>query len=222
MSVDWIKQEMESEALRDWVHRGAHPKAVTMPDGTFKYANESWCKRLGYTWFELQRMSWKEITPISADLAADEANVQALVDGDIEEYILQKPYMAKGGYTVEGTIHVMRFPRSGPIKYCLVDWIPMQSSSGELLHYAMQVMTSLTDAVDRNTSSTQMIRESLEQSAWVGRLVNKLMDVTEKYPKRATIGLVVFFLVVVGYTQGPETAERWLSIIGKWFGGSGQ
>jgi PAS domain S-box-containing protein len=68
-------------------------------DGTMSRLNQKFCEIVGYSQAELAGTTFQEITE-PADLAKDLALVAQLINGDINEYALEKRYIHKQGYHV--------------------------------------------------------------------------------------------------------------------------
>jgi PAS domain S-box-containing protein len=73
--------------------------ALVELNGRFRAANRSLSDMLGYTEFELQRLSFRDIT-YSEDLESDLALVDRLLAGEIEGYRLEKRFVHKNGHLV--------------------------------------------------------------------------------------------------------------------------
>jgi PAS domain S-box-containing protein len=68
-------------------------------DGTMSRLNDKFCEIVGYSQEELSGTTFQAITE-PADLAKDLALVQQLLNGDINEYMLEKRYIHKQGHHV--------------------------------------------------------------------------------------------------------------------------
>jgi PAS domain S-box-containing protein len=68
-------------------------------DGTISRSNQKFCEIVGYTQAELAGTTFQEITE-PADLVEDLALVEQLLNGDIDEYTLEKRYIHKQGHHV--------------------------------------------------------------------------------------------------------------------------
>jgi PAS domain S-box-containing protein len=74
-------------------------------DGTWIRVNQKLCEILGYSSAELLATTFQAIT-VPADLAKDLALVQQLVNGEINEYTLEKRYVHKQGHYVWANLTV--------------------------------------------------------------------------------------------------------------------
>ena len=70
--------------------------AITSPEKGWIQVNDKICKMLGYAREELARLSWAELT-YPEDLAADTAQFERMLDGEIDNYRLEKRFVRKDG-----------------------------------------------------------------------------------------------------------------------------
>ncbi len=73
--------------------------ALLKPDGSWLQVNDRLRQFLGYTADELQRLTFQELT-YPEDLAADLAQVRRVLDGEIDNYDMEKRYIRKDGSLV--------------------------------------------------------------------------------------------------------------------------
>jgi PAS domain S-box-containing protein len=79
--------------------------ALVSLDGEWIRVNQSVCRMLGCTRDELLRTTFQDLTH-PEDLNADLAQVQAMLQGTIQEYRMEKRYLAKDGRVVWGYLNV--------------------------------------------------------------------------------------------------------------------
>jgi PAS domain S-box-containing protein len=79
--------------------------ALVALNGRWMEVNRRLCDLLGYDHDELRQLGFQEITHPD-DLAADEANVQKLLDGRIRSYSMEKRYIRKNGDTIWASLSV--------------------------------------------------------------------------------------------------------------------
>ncbi|HET8734745.1 MAG TPA: PAS domain S-box protein, partial [Anaeromyxobacteraceae bacterium] len=84
------------QRLRAYVNSPAVGVAITSPDKGWIEVNDRLCAMLGYGRDELARMTWAELTH-PEDLAADLAQFQRLVAGEIDSYALDKRFLRRDG-----------------------------------------------------------------------------------------------------------------------------
>jgi len=89
--------------------------AITSVSKGILTVNDQLCQMLGYSRDELQKMSWDQFTHPD-DLAADEAQLNRMIRGEIESYTLDKRYIRKDGRIIYATIAVrcVRHPDGSP------------------------------------------------------------------------------------------------------------
>ena len=73
--------------------------ALLKPDGSWLQVNDRLRQFLGYSADELERLTFQDLT-YPEDLAADLAQVRRVLDGDIDNYDLEKRYFRKDGSIV--------------------------------------------------------------------------------------------------------------------------
>ena len=84
------------ERLRAMFNHAAVGIAVAALDGRFVEMNRKFTDILGYTAFELQNLTFAEVTHPD-DLGPTTASVLLLVDGAIPDYSIEKCYLRKDG-----------------------------------------------------------------------------------------------------------------------------
>lgn len=84
----------------------------------FVLVNKAFERLLGYSSTELFGNTWMEITA-QRDVGGDLASVEALIEGKIDSYTLEKDYVHKRGRSVPVVLTVRRFPRAShlPLLY---------------------------------------------------------------------------------------------------------
>lgn len=91
--------------------------AVTAPDKGILEANDELCRILGYERAELLQMTWAELTHPD-DLAADVAQYQRVVAGEVDGYCLDKRWIRKDGAIVDSIMSAQCKRRAdGSIEY---------------------------------------------------------------------------------------------------------
>jgi PAS domain S-box-containing protein len=91
--------------------------AITSPTKSFLEVNDHLCAILGYERGELLQKTWTELTHPD-DLAADAAQFNRVMAGEIDAYTLNKRFLRKGGAVIYGTISVSCLRReAGSVDY---------------------------------------------------------------------------------------------------------
>lgn len=93
------------ERMRLFFERQLVGMAITSPDRGWLQVNDKVCEMLGYSRDELAHMTWAEMT-YPEDLAADLAQFERLLRGEIDQYTLEKRYVHKDGHIVYGNLSV--------------------------------------------------------------------------------------------------------------------
>jgi PAS domain S-box-containing protein len=155
----------ESEArFRATFENAAVGIAHLAPDLRWLRANKALCRILGYPVDELVTKSLQDITHPD-DLAADLAQVERLLDGEIASYDMDKRYLRKDGSIVWGrlTVGCVR-EGDGSVDYlvAVVEDISARKAHEEQVHLLMREvnhraknMLSLVHAVARQTAARE-------------------------------------------------------------------
>ena len=93
------------ERFRGALDYAAIGMALVAPGGRWLQVNRALCGIVGYTADELLDGSFQDITHRD-DLAADMANVEAILSGSIPTYQMEKRYMHKAGHAVPALLNV--------------------------------------------------------------------------------------------------------------------
>ncbi len=163
--MDWLEQQ-DDTLLRNWLRRTKTPMIAIMPGGEILWCNSSFEDLLGYTNVELiGKMTWRDITKGGTDLAADIALSTDIETGIRTEYQLNKFYTAKNGQAIRVVIDVLRYPRDGEFKCCLVSVIPtdkgVEFALGQLseIHALMLEMLGTQAKGDRIDAFFRFVNE---------------------------------------------------------------
>lgn len=92
------------------------------PENRFVLVNTAFERLLGYSSVELAGRHWMEITS-QRDVGGDLASHEAVIDGRIDTYTLEKDYVHKRGRSIPVVLTVRRFPRAPhlPLLYFSVE-----------------------------------------------------------------------------------------------------
>lgn len=110
------------EYFREAWEDADHPMACVDPDNRFVMVNSAFERLLGYSSAELNGKPWMEIT-VQRDVGGDLASVEAVIEGRIDTYTLEKDYLHKRGRAIPVVLTVRRFPRAShlPLLYFSVE-----------------------------------------------------------------------------------------------------
>lgn len=95
-----------------------HGLACVAPNGSFRWANQHFCRIVGYSLVELLAMRWHDLTDLN-DIGGDEQSVQQVLKGLTEDYFLTKKYKRRDGSKVDIELYVHRFPEVGEVTLLL-------------------------------------------------------------------------------------------------------
>jgi len=91
--------------------------AITSLDRNWIYANNCVCGMLGYSWEEMKKLSWAELS-YPDDLVADVAQFEQLLAGKINSYTMDKRFIHKDGLVICVFLSVTaRYQKNGGIDY---------------------------------------------------------------------------------------------------------
>ena len=176
-------------------------------DGKFYWANLSFLEWSGYTLFELQSMTWMDMSVRDGSLSAD-INESKKLDDYQQSYAVRKQYIPKQAKPVWGTLRVLRYPAHGEIACCICTWHPLHDDSKESFYLAVE-------AIGKMSSELQKLNEmvnSIEARSMLESTVVMAMKLAIKYPKSAWI-VFVSIIGVVGGNAGFDLLVKVMNII---------
>ena len=100
------------ERFRSYFEFGLFGMAITSPAKGCLEVNDELCRMLGYARNELLQKTWPELTHPD-DRAADVAQFDRVMAGDIDGYTLDKRWVRKDGRVIDSTISVKCLRRAG-------------------------------------------------------------------------------------------------------------
>jgi len=135
-----VRQIKESETrMRLFFERQIVGMAITSPQKGWLKVNDQLCQILGYSRDELDRLTWAELTHPD-DLAADIAQFERILAGEIEEYFLEKRFVRKNGEIVFTDLSVGCVRKEdGSVDYVLAllsDITQRKQAEAELKYFA--------------------------------------------------------------------------------------
>ena len=108
------------ERFRSYFELGLIGMAITSPNKSCVEVNDEICRILGYERSELLRMTWAEVTHPD-DLAADVAQFNRVLAGEIAGYSMDKRFIRKDGQVIDATISGKCLRRTdGSVDYFVV------------------------------------------------------------------------------------------------------
>ncbi len=140
MDITARKQSEESlrkseKRFRRFFDLPLHGRCITSPQKGWIEVNEMLCSMLGYTREEILRMSWTELTHPD-DLAADVAQFDRVVAGEIDQYKMEKRFIRKDGTVIwtEISAGCVRKPdRQLDFFVCVINDITERKQSDDIL-----------------------------------------------------------------------------------------
>lgn len=99
------KLRASEERMRLFFERQLVGMAITSPEKGWLQVNDKICAMLGYSFDELKKLSWADVTHPD-DLSADVAQFKRMLAGEIDSYTVEKRYIRKGGGTVYAALSI--------------------------------------------------------------------------------------------------------------------
>ncbi|WP_296452380.1 sensor histidine kinase [Phenylobacterium sp.] len=179
--------EARYRAIFDQVAVGA---ARVSPDGRFLEVNDRFCEICGYTRAEITQLTFHQITHPD-DLDTDVAQAEALLDGRITTYSLEKRYLRKGGGVVwiGLTVSLVRTPTGEPDYFVSIieDISARKQAEREQQRYQGQLRLLINELNHRvkNTLATvqsmasQTLRHEPDPERAYGKFEARLLGLSE-------------------------------------------
>lgn len=155
------------ERMRLFFERQLVGMAITSPEKGWLQVNDRLCAMLGYSRDELQRLTWADIT-YPDDLAADVAQFDRLLAGEIEKYSLEKRFIRKDGTVVFTDLSVGCVRRAdGSVDYVLTllgDITEQKQAEKERLAHLhfLECMDRINQAIQGTNDLERMMSNVLE------------------------------------------------------------
>jgi PAS domain S-box-containing protein len=166
------------ERLRAIVANSPVGIATSGADKRFLSANEAFCRILGYTEAELQKLTFKDITH-SEDLKASAIKMGELGKGKISSFTLEKRYVKKDGTVIYGKI--------------MVSAVRNQNGKPSLF------VAELEDATDRKVLEAKVNNYSKHLKSMVELRTAQLKDANERLVKSERLAAIGELAGMVGH-----------------------
>ncbi|RJR40919.1 MAG: PAS domain S-box protein [Desulfobacteraceae bacterium] len=171
-----IQKELSEseERFRRYFELGLIGMTITSPKKGFVEINDRICSILGYERRELLQKTWAELTHPD-DLAADVAQFNRVMAGEIEGYTIDKRFIRKGGEIIDSTISVraMRLA-DGSVNYFVVLLQDITERKRE-----QEMRESLLKEVHLERSRLKAILDSLPVGVWITDAEGKMVQVND-------------------------------------------
>jgi len=135
------------ERFRNYFELGLIGMAITSPVKGCLEVNDEICRILGYERSELLRKNWAELTHPD-DLAADVADFNRVLAGEIDSYSRGKRFIRKDGKVIDATISVKCLRRAdGSVDYfvALLQDITERKRAEEKLWQSLHLQRAITE-----------------------------------------------------------------------------
>lgn len=97
--------KMDSNLFNAMFQQSAISMVISKLDGVFLYMNHAFCELLGYKKEELMNETYKNFTH-EEDIEQNEVNLGKLINGEIQNYQMEKRYIHKAGHIIWGILSV--------------------------------------------------------------------------------------------------------------------
>lgn len=153
--------------------------------GRFLFVNRTLCKIVGYDKDELEMMTFQQVTHPD-DLESDLANVQQLLDGNIQSYTMEKRYIRKDNQIVwvQLTVSIIRDAVGTPLDFISqIEDITSRKQAENTLEESrlklekLSLTDSLTEIANRRRFDEFLVQEHARHARSGGRLSLILLDI---------------------------------------------
>jgi PAS domain S-box-containing protein len=204
------KELLESEErFRSYFELGLIGMAITSPTKGMLEVNDEICKILGYERDELLKMTWAEMTHPD-DLAADVANFERVIAGEIDGYNLDKRFIRKDGRIIDTTISVKALrDADGAVDYfvSLLEDVTERKRAEAALRESEAKYHTLFDSMDEGYSIIQMLYDK------DGKPVDwRILEVNPAFEKHIGVACAKGKTV---RELGLAVEPRWIEIYGR-------
>jgi len=194
--------ELDCEFVRTWVRHSPSKKIITLLTGQIIWANDEFLAWSGYTWGELSKMSWMQLSAHDDDLQADIDAAKSLSQYNLK-YTVQKKYMPKNAAPQLGRLTVMRFPPIGEIQYCGCTWEPIVESTSAAFITAIEQAARTQKRLEEMTAELKITNSRTDEETFLISGVRMI----QRHPKIAAAGLVLG-LSIFGLNNVVELLQR--------------
>ncbi len=172
LSLDAL-QKSENKQFKSYFESALMGLAITSLEKGWIYANNCVCKLLGYSWEELKKLTWVELT-YPDDLTADSAQFDQLLAGKIEGYTMDKRFLHK----------------KGTIVYAFISVTAHRQKDGAI-DYLVATLQDITERKQVENKLEQYVHH-LESLAILGKAINEKQDIDKMMESAMKATLSVF------------------------------
>lgn len=148
-----VYEEIPPEFYRESWEDADYPLACVSEDNKFLRVNSAFERMLGFSTIELEGTRWTNYTA-QEHVGGDLASVEAVLEGRLSAYTLEKDYVHKRGHKVPITLTVRRYPRNSldPVLMFRVEapiTTPTRAEIDSVEKHALEAITQLKEEIAR-------------------------------------------------------------------------
>lgn len=181
--------------FRAYFERSVLGMAASRPDRSWLEVNQAFCDMLGYTADELTAKTWEELTHPD-DLESNSVLFQQLVDGSIDEFVIEKRFARKTHDLIDAHLAVKAVRNAdGSLAYAvsLIEDISLRKQTERREHMRQRTLEKVARGASLNEIMLQVIQSA--ESIYPNSMCSILLmdDDGKHFLKGAAPGLPDFF-----------------------------
>ncbi|WP_157755397.1 EAL domain-containing protein [Marinobacter salinus] len=161
--------------FRAYFERSMFGMAATRPNRTWMEVNQALCDMLGYTAEEFSATTWEELTHPD-DLEANNILFQQLLEGSIDEFVIEKRFVRKTHDLIDAHLAVRAVRNSdGSLAYAvsLIEDISLRKLAERREHMRQQALEKVARGTPLNEIMSEVIQSS--ESIYPGSMCSILL-----------------------------------------------
>ena len=164
-SMSWLEGRA-SNLMINWLEMTSVALCATTPAGDVLWCNEAFEELTGYTSYELMQghKDWSELTDTSEDREAEQANLEKVLRGGRDDFMITKSIRKKDGQLANVLAHTIRFPPDGEVQCLLVSCVEQNSSDRLQAKTISEVHSMMFKIIEENQNRLSLSDRLL---AWV-------------------------------------------------------
>lgn len=202
----WLST-IDRDTLNALVIEGECMHLAAELEGKILWASDSFCEYIGYTSFELERITWIRLSVDDANLEADRQAAEEMRQGHRSSYQVEKKYIKKSGEADWGLLHVKRIPASGEFRFAWCSWMPIQKGNALAFAKAIECNKAMEAKLDKVLNEIRMNASRSEEE----NAVVSVVRVAAKHP-RTSLAVAALCASVFGLNAVAELIKTIIGI----------